>query len=160
MTNHYEINVAYNGRHFFATAEHSFTTSEQAKEALRIFTERFPESDGYSITVTYWMASGSDVTAQLQAKIAFENTKQLSNQRNEIHKMARQAREDAEKQDEKARKQLRDKLRPYGIRMSYNKNLDEYWFTDTKHQLRDHICNSLSEAMDIANTMIRARGVR
>ena len=48
---YYEINVALNGKHLFATHKRSLTTKREMKKCLEIFVEKFPESEGYSITV-------------------------------------------------------------------------------------------------------------
>lgn len=56
---YYEINVALNGQHLFATAERSITDKWKAEEVYKLFKEKFPESDGYKISVTYWEKAGS-----------------------------------------------------------------------------------------------------
>ena len=58
---YYEINVSYNGRHLFATAERSITTEQKAKEMYRLFLKNFPESEGYNINVTRWNKSGTPI---------------------------------------------------------------------------------------------------
>lgn len=45
---HYEINVALNGRHYFATAAHSIRDKDQAEKVYKDFQVRFPESEGFS----------------------------------------------------------------------------------------------------------------
>ena len=50
---YYEINVSLNGQHLFATAERSITTSWEAEKVYNLFKEKFPESEGYKISVTY-----------------------------------------------------------------------------------------------------------
>ena len=59
--NHYRINVAKNGLHFFATAPDSITEPHHMKEVLKELREKFPESDGYEVTVTYWKVSGEHI---------------------------------------------------------------------------------------------------
>jgi hypothetical protein len=49
----YEINVALNGSHFFATAERSITCSDKLKKVLKKIRESFTKEDGYSISVNY-----------------------------------------------------------------------------------------------------------
>lgn len=56
---YYEINVAKNGRHFFATHKRSLTTEWKMKEALEIFKKKFPESEGYQIIVTAQIEYGN-----------------------------------------------------------------------------------------------------
>lgn len=50
----YEINVAWNGRHFFATHERSIRNQWELQDILAVFMEKFPEAEGYEITVTKW----------------------------------------------------------------------------------------------------------
>lgn len=56
--NGYEINVAKNGVHFFATDEHSITDKWKLESVLKIIEEKFPKSEGYSISVTKWERTG------------------------------------------------------------------------------------------------------
>lgn len=55
---YYEINVSLNGRHLFATAERSATNEWTAKKLHNLFKEKFPEAEGYDITVTEWVKIG------------------------------------------------------------------------------------------------------
>lgn len=55
--NGYEINVAKKDsremwRHLFATDTRSLHTERDAKELYELFQEKFPESEGYDISVT------------------------------------------------------------------------------------------------------------
>lgn len=61
MEDYIEINVSKDGRHFFATAQRSIKTFpvDGWKEILRIFQEKFPESEGYKISVTKWESRGT-----------------------------------------------------------------------------------------------------
>ena len=54
----YEINVSLNGKNFFATHERSITNIWKLQEVLPIFMEKFPEAEGYKITVTEWQKTG------------------------------------------------------------------------------------------------------
>jgi hypothetical protein len=49
----YEINVSLNGRHYFATAPRSLTTSKDAVTMTLDFIKRFPATDGFKISVSY-----------------------------------------------------------------------------------------------------------
>lgn len=49
----YEINVAKDGKHYFATHERSLTATKEAENALKDFKKRFPEEEGFSITISY-----------------------------------------------------------------------------------------------------------
>lgn len=58
MSSYYEINVALNGFHFFATDPRSCPTKNEYKELLKVIKEKFPESEGYNVTATHWNCSG------------------------------------------------------------------------------------------------------
>ena len=64
MESYYEINVAKDGRHFFATAPRSLPDTRPGRmmEVLAVFREKFPESDGYEISVSRWEIVGHSVT--------------------------------------------------------------------------------------------------
>jgi hypothetical protein len=65
---YYRINVAKGGKHFFATADHSLTSQMDYYKVLPVIAEKFPESEGYKISVSYWTHSGKhrDVTEDLE----------------------------------------------------------------------------------------------
>ena len=48
----YEINVAKNGLHLFATAKRSITNKWQLEEVFPIIKQKFPEKEGYNVSVT------------------------------------------------------------------------------------------------------------
>lgn len=54
----YEINVSLNGRHFFATNERSITNSWDLTKIYKVFKEKFPEEEGYKLTVTQYETMG------------------------------------------------------------------------------------------------------
>jgi len=58
MPSYYEINVALDGQHFFATAPRSTQNENQARELVKSFRRRFPESEGFQITCTFWKSEG------------------------------------------------------------------------------------------------------
>jgi alpha-mannosidase len=58
MQSHVEINVSLNGRHFFATAPRSGTDRAHVKDVLASIRHRFPESEGFQVTATYWEGTG------------------------------------------------------------------------------------------------------
>jgi hypothetical protein len=62
----YEINVAHNGRHLFATHERSMSNKllEQALDMMRLMCEKFPESEGYEVTMTEWRTTGRKVSRE------------------------------------------------------------------------------------------------
>lgn len=55
---YYEINVTLNGKHLFATTERSITTQAKLDEMYKLFSEKFPESEGYKLDVTEWNKVG------------------------------------------------------------------------------------------------------
>ena len=57
----YEINVSQHGQHFFATHERSIVSEHKLKEVYKVFKEKFPETEGYEISVTYWTKSGREI---------------------------------------------------------------------------------------------------
>ena len=61
MADHYEINISLNGKHFFATAERSIRDENKLKEVYNVLKEKFPEEDGYKITVTEWITRGKPI---------------------------------------------------------------------------------------------------
>ena len=58
---YYEINVALNGKHFFATGERSITNRNRLEDIVKVFVEKFPESEGYEISVSRWQNSGKNI---------------------------------------------------------------------------------------------------
>ena len=54
----YEINVARNGKHLFATAERSLTTKKDAIALYNEFIELFPDCD---VTLTYYETLGKRI---------------------------------------------------------------------------------------------------
>ena len=62
IQSHYEINVTYEGAHFFATAERSCVTEHDMMMTLRVFRVKFPVTEGFAITVTHWKCAGKTIT--------------------------------------------------------------------------------------------------
>lgn len=58
----YEINVSLNGKHFFATAERSLTTKEDAMKVLVAIIKKFPKSDGFKVDISEWREEGTQFT--------------------------------------------------------------------------------------------------
>lgn len=65
MQSHYSINVAKDGLHIFATAEHSGIDPEQVRKLLVLFQRKFPASQGYTVDVTHWQIRGEKVPTAL-----------------------------------------------------------------------------------------------
>jgi len=61
MQNHYEFNIALDGKHLFATAERSVVTYAHAVTLHKILKRKFPMTEGYEVTCTHWEASGTRV---------------------------------------------------------------------------------------------------
>lgn len=68
MQSYYEINVALNNSHLFATAERSAVTLDQLARVLAVIVAKFPESEGYNITASRINVVGQcvDVTTILK----------------------------------------------------------------------------------------------
>ncbi len=62
----YEINVSQNGRHLFATHERSMSNKllEQALDMMHLMCDKFPESEGYKVTMTECATYRKDITPQ------------------------------------------------------------------------------------------------
>lgn len=60
MESYFEFNVALNGHHLFATAPRSFpnTRRDEAKRFYKDLCEKYPEHEGYSVSVTEWVCVG------------------------------------------------------------------------------------------------------
>jgi hypothetical protein len=58
---YYEINVAKNGRHFFATDKRSITNKRALKEVYSVFKEKFPQEEGYDMIVSYVETKGKHI---------------------------------------------------------------------------------------------------
>lgn len=70
MCDHFKINVARldltHGKrwvHLFATSEHSLRDRGPALDVLALMRVKFPESEGYKVTMTHWQARGEEVSA-------------------------------------------------------------------------------------------------
>ena len=61
---YFEINVSLNGRHYLVviTAECSLhSPEEEARKVYDDFKSRFPETEGFKITVTKWETAGTSL---------------------------------------------------------------------------------------------------
>lgn len=58
IPSHYEINVALNGTHFFATDMRSIQNLPTLNKVLDVFKEKFPKPEGYDITVLQVICTG------------------------------------------------------------------------------------------------------
>ncbi len=66
---HYEINVAKDGKHFFATSERSATTTEDAQKVFEEISKRFPTQEGFTTTITHYEIAGKMINpASLKKK--------------------------------------------------------------------------------------------
>lgn len=66
---YYEINVALNGKHFFATAERSITNKWKLKEVYSTIKEKFPQEEGYDISVTLYETVGKSVDMESENNV-------------------------------------------------------------------------------------------
>lgn len=58
MQSYYEINVSKDGRHMFATHPRSLQDEERALKCLKLMRKKFPVSEGYNVSMTYWNCKG------------------------------------------------------------------------------------------------------
>ena len=58
---YYEINVALNGQHFFATDKRSITNKATMEKVYKILKEKFPLEEGYDIIVSRYETVGTFV---------------------------------------------------------------------------------------------------
>lgn len=58
MQNYYRINVAKDRRYLFATEQGGLTYEAEAMKVFLLLKEKFPESEGYEVTVTHWKSCG------------------------------------------------------------------------------------------------------
>ena len=65
----YEINVAYKGKHLFATHPRSASTMGEAIKVYKEISSRFLESDGYKVSVDQWESFGHDVTKEIENEL-------------------------------------------------------------------------------------------
>ncbi len=56
---YYEINVSQDGKHVFATAEHSILARARLDEVWPVFKKKFPESEGYKLEVSLVSHTGT-----------------------------------------------------------------------------------------------------
>ena len=61
MVDYYRINVTLNGKYLFATEQGGITYREDAEKVTALFKEKFPENEGYKISVTKWEGRGKPV---------------------------------------------------------------------------------------------------
>jgi hypothetical protein len=61
MQDYFEINVCLHGRHFFATAPRSCTSRTEARKVYNSIKSKFPESEGFDVTVHQWESSAQTV---------------------------------------------------------------------------------------------------
>ena len=58
---YYEINVAKDGRHFFATDKRSITNKNKLKEVYEVLKEKFPPEEGYDMIVSFVETIGKHI---------------------------------------------------------------------------------------------------
>lgn len=87
---YFEINVARNGKHFFATAERSCTTRKEALEVYAELKKKFPIEEGYKLDMTQYETVGHFITKEIEKELA----------ENESQKISEQPQEDNSKKEE------------------------------------------------------------
>jgi hypothetical protein len=60
MPSFFRINVSLNGTFYFR-ADNEFISSINVGRMVKDFRTRFPESEGFKVTLTHWEASGMGV---------------------------------------------------------------------------------------------------
>lgn len=66
---YYEINVALNGKHFFATSDRSITDWNTLKKVYKTLAEKFPTSEGFELCITRVEYVGSRIEPSDLARI-------------------------------------------------------------------------------------------
>ena len=51
MYTSYEINVSWNGVHYFATAKRSISVESKAREVYETLCKKFPASEGFAVSL-------------------------------------------------------------------------------------------------------------
>lgn len=60
MADYTQITVSKDGKYLFATEQGQLTYSWEAKPVYELFKEKFPESEGYKVSVTKWKVRGAE----------------------------------------------------------------------------------------------------
>lgn len=60
MQSYYRINVSKDGKYLFATEQGGLTYTGDARRVFKIFKEKFPEKEGYKVTVQFWSSCGTE----------------------------------------------------------------------------------------------------
>ena len=68
----YEINVAKDGKHLFATHERSLSSLRQTAEVVSRLEISFPEAEGYSITVSEICTIGKQISEEQLTRELFK----------------------------------------------------------------------------------------
>lgn len=58
---YYEINVAKNGQHYFATAERSIYDNETAQKIANELATLYTKDKGFTITISKWQKCGESI---------------------------------------------------------------------------------------------------
>ncbi|EHQ27044.1 hypothetical protein Mucpa_2936 [Mucilaginibacter paludis DSM 18603] len=68
----YEINVALNGSHFFATHDRSINDTTKLIKVFKVMDEKFPASEGYELSVCYYPKYGYQTDGNTFRKLVTE----------------------------------------------------------------------------------------
>ena len=58
MVDYTRINVSKDGKYLFATEQGQLTYDWEAKRVYKLLKEKFPENEGYKVSVIEWRARG------------------------------------------------------------------------------------------------------
>jgi hypothetical protein len=84
MQNHYSINVARRtkegGRfyHLFSTRPESILQKHTAADIFEEMVKRFPSHEGFEVTISYWQASGRDMTQEFWTIVNMSDQSEVS----------------------------------------------------------------------------------
>lgn len=70
MQSYYEINISLNGWHFFATANRSITDTNKLQSVLEVIITKFPENEGYKISISYNECKGYEIERKAPLKLS------------------------------------------------------------------------------------------
>lgn len=59
MVDYTRINVSKDGQYLFATEQGRLTYNCEAKRVYKLLKEKFPENEGYKVSVIKWRAIGA-----------------------------------------------------------------------------------------------------
>src|SRR5687768_9933486 len=70
---YFQIHIAINGKHIFSTDERSTQDAATLMQVAKVLNEKFPTSEGYSLTVSYFTESGRGINRALLMEVISTN---------------------------------------------------------------------------------------